>query len=101
MERASNPSGNLQAVKVLIDCGATTTPSSSIRIVESSDTTDIGKPEGTISGDSTARIEFRWKNDDTLIITGDTTGIYPWENSYQLKKRKGQISIVYEKKVIE
>lgn len=90
-----NPDKSLQAVTVVTDCGATTTPSSGVRIVEGSDTTDVGVPENTILG-SRVGVGIRWLAKDTLLITGaDTTTGYTMKNRLLLKKSNVEVVILY------
>ena len=95
-KRLLNPSKTLQAVSDRTDCGATTTPSDGLRIIESNDTNDIGVRENTVLG-SGSGFDFYWKSDDTLMVKGaDTTGGYTMENVYSLKKSKGKVAIIYK-----
>lgn len=87
---------NLQAIRIRIDCGATTTPSSSIRLFESADTTDNGKPENTILAEA-AGTDIYWKNSDTLVITGvDTTKIDLLKKPYQILNSNKAITVIYQ-----
>ena len=93
-KRVINSNGDLQAIRVVIDCGATTTPGSAIRIIESSDTTDKGVHENTIVG-ATAATDLYWKSNDTLLISGVDTSAHDRKNIFPLSKRTGKIVIVY------
>lgn len=96
-ERSSNKSGTIQAVKVVTDCGATTTPSSYLRIVESSDTTSVGESANSVL-ERIAAAQLRWKSDDTLVISGiDTLAHQLKDTVFVLKKSKGRVVIEYEK----
>jgi hypothetical protein len=95
IQRAVSPNGKLQAVRVIIDCGATTSSSSSIRIVESSDTTAKGYPENTILAPAGVT-SFKWLTDDSLVIKGFDTTIADRKEKFDLVKSKGQIIIVYQ-----
>lgn len=95
-KRLFNPSGNLQAVSDVTDCGATTSPSYGVRIIEGRDTTELGSRENTILGSRTG-VRMEWKSDDTLIIFGaDTTSGYTMRNLYQLSNVKGRVVIIYK-----
>lgn len=96
LKRLPDPSGKMQAVRLLVDCGATTTPSSSIRIIEDTDSSATGKPENTILSDA-AGTYFYWLNRDTLIVTGAASeNIVGARNSYTLVD-SGHITIIYKK----
>ena len=96
VSRKLNPNKTLQAVYDVTDCGATTTPSSGLRIIENIDPNDDGKRENTIIGSGTG-FWYEWKSNDTVIVRGvDTTNGYTARNNYQLKKTKGQVIIIYE-----
>lgn len=71
LKRATAPGGDAQVVRLLIDCGATTTPSSSLRLIAENDSSSYGKPEDTILPEA-AGADFYWKNRDTLIVKGAT-----------------------------
>ena len=78
------------------DCGATTSPSYGVRIVESSDTTDEGVRDNTILG-SNKGVDIKWLSNDTLLITGaDTTSGYTMKTHLKLKKTTGEIRILYD-----
>jgi hypothetical protein len=95
VKRAFTPDGKLQAVRVRVDCGATTTPSSSIRIVESNDTTDMGDPKNTIVSEG-AGTDFYWQNNDSLFVKGaDTANGNFTKDSFSLSKTNRKITIVY------
>lgn len=96
-KRLLNPSKTLQAVSDVTDCGATTTPSSGLRIIESIDSNDVGTRDNTVLG-SGRGFDFYWKSDDTLIVSGaDTTSGYTMENVYPLTKSNGKVVIIYLK----
>jgi hypothetical protein len=95
VKRALTPVGKLQAVRVRVDCGATTTPSSSIRIVESNDTTDMGEPKNIIVSEA-AGTDFYWQNNDSLFVKGaDTANGNFMKNSFFLSKTNKKIIIIY------
>ena len=97
VKRAVAPNGKLQAVRVRVDCGATTTPSSSIRIVENSDSTDMGDPKNTIVSEA-AGTDFYWQNNDSLFVEGaDTANGNFMKGSFFLSKTNRKITIVYSK----
>ena len=97
VSRKLNPSKTLQAVYDVTDCGATTTPSSGLRIIENIDPKDQGDRENTVVGSSSG-FWYEWKANDTVIVRGvDTTSGYTAKSNYQLKKTSGQIVIIYEK----
>jgi hypothetical protein len=97
VKQALTPDGKLQAVRVRIDCGATTTPSSSIRIVENGDSTDMGDPKNTIVSEA-AGTDFYWQNNDSLFIKGaDTANGNFMKDSFFLSKTNRKITIVYSK----
>ena len=94
--RFLNPNKSLQAITMTTDCGATTSPSYGVRIVESSDTTDEGIRENTILGSNTG-VDIKWLSNDTLLITGaDTTSGYTMKTHLILKKTNVEIRILYE-----
>jgi hypothetical protein len=94
-KRLHNPSKTLQAVSDITDCGATTTPSSGLRIFENIDPNYEGTRENTILG-SGKGFDFFWQSNDTLIVKGaDTTGGYTMENVYPLTKNRGKVVIIY------
>ena len=96
VKRRPDPSGKMQAIRLLVDCGATTTPSSSIRIIEDTDSSAIGKPENTILSEA-AGTDFYWLDRDTLIVTGAASEeIVGARNSYPLAD-SGHITIIYKK----
>jgi type 1 fimbria pilin len=93
--RVFNPAKSLQAITMVTDCGATTSPSYGVRLVESSDTTDEGIPDNTILG-SNRGVGIRWTSNDTLLITGaDTTNGYIMKTHLKLKKTNTEIIIRY------
>jgi hypothetical protein len=93
--RIFNPGKSLQAISIITDCGATTSPSYGIRIVESSDTTDDGIRGNTILGSNTG-VGIKWVSNDTLLITGaDTTSGYTMKTYLKLRKTATQIIILY------
>jgi hypothetical protein len=93
--RLLNPSKTLQAVSDVTDCGPTTTPSSGLRIIESTDPNDEGTRENTILGSGNG-FDFFWQSNDTLIVRGaDSTGGYTMKNVYPLTKNKGKVVIIY------
>ena len=95
--RLLNPSKTLQAVISQTDCGATTTPSSGLRIIENADTLDVGSPENTVLG-SNGGFDFYWLSDDTLVVKGaDTTSGFTMKNRYTLTKRPGKVIILYQR----
>ena len=49
-KRIFNPGKGVQAISIVTDCGATTSPSYGVRLVEGADTTDDGIPDNTILG---------------------------------------------------
>jgi hypothetical protein len=94
VSRKSNSSKTCQAIKCRIDCGATTTPSGSLRIVENTDTTDLGSPEQTIHGTGPG-FDFEWKSNDTLVVHGiDTAVVKESSVTYKLVKSKGNITVL-------
>lgn len=95
--RIINPGYNVQAITTITDCGATTSTSYGVRIIESSDTTAKGDRENTIFG-SYGRIDIKWVSKDTLLITGaDTTSGFAMKHSLKLKKSNTEIRILYAK----
>jgi hypothetical protein len=91
-----NPDKSLQAVTVVTDCGATTTPSTGVRIVEGSDTTDVSEPENTILG-SRVGVDIKWLAKDTLLITGaDITTGFTMKTRLSLKKTNREVIILYK-----
>ena len=95
-ERKCNPEGSLQAISLMTDCGATTTPSYGIRIVLNCDNQTVGKPENTVVGSSRG-MSFLWLSNDTLIIVGaDTTGGYVMKNELKIPELNREIIIIQE-----
>ena len=95
--RMFSPDKTIQAITEITDCGATTSPSYGVRIVESTDTTDDGDRDNTILG-SNNRVGIKWISNDTLLITGaDTTNGYIMKTQLKLKKKKTDINILYDK----
>jgi hypothetical protein len=93
--RIFNPDKNLQAISMVTDCGATTSPSYGVRLVEGSDTTDDGIRDNTILGSNTG-VGIKWISNDTLLITGaDTTTGYTMKTHLKLSKTNTTIIIVY------
>lgn len=93
--RIINPGYNVQAITTITDCGATTSTSYGVRIIESSDTTAKGDRENTIFVSNT-RIDIKWVSKDTLLITGaDTTSGFAMKHSLKLKKSKSEIWLLY------
>lgn len=96
-KRLLNPSKQLQAVSDVTDCGATTSPSYGLRIIENSDTNDIGSGNNTVLG-SDRSFYFYWQSCDTLVVTGaDTTSGYTMKRVYPLTKSRGKVVITYLK----
>ena len=95
MERAVSPNGKLQAVRVITDCGATTSTSSGIRIVEGSDTTKKGEPENTILAPA-GGTSFYWLSNDSLVIKGSDTSTINKKEKFDLVKGDGKVIIIYE-----
>ena len=94
-KRAANKAGTLQAVSETTDCGATTTPSSGLKIIEGDKYDDVGTRENTVLG-SKSGFNFYWKSNDTLMVVGaDTTGGFVMKTAYDLTKSKGRVVIVY------
>jgi type 1 fimbria pilin len=80
---------------MVTDCGATTSPSYGVRIVESSDTTDDGNRDNTILGSNNG-VGIKWLTNDTLLITGaDTTSGYIMKSRLRLKKSNKEVIILY------
>lgn len=95
--RLLNNDNTAQAITVVIGCGATTSPSYGVRIIEGSDTTDIGTKDNTILG-SNVGIIISWLSHDTLTITNpDTTNGHVMKNQFILPKSGKLIRIVYLK----
>ncbi|MBN8666372.1 MAG: hypothetical protein J0M30_02635 [Chitinophagales bacterium] len=95
--RIPNPDNNVQAINTITDCGATTSPSYAVRIIETSDTIAKGDRENTIFV-SNKRIDIKWVSKDTLLITGaDTTNGFTMKHSLKLKKSNTEIKILYNK----
>jgi len=93
--RTFNPGNTLQAVSLVTDCGATTSTSYGVRIIESTDTTDPGIRDNTILG-SNKSVAFKWLSKDTLLISGaDTTSGFTMKRHLKLKKSDTIISIIY------
>ena len=93
--RILNSDKTLQAIIMVTDCGATTSPSYGVRIVESADTTNDGVKDNTILGSNT-RVGIKWISNDTLLITGaDTTSGFTMKTYLELKKTKNYIKILY------
>ena len=94
-KRIFNPGKGVQAISIVTDCGATTSPSYGVRLVEGVDTTDDGIPDNTILG-SNKGVDIRWVSDDTLLITGaDTTSGYTMKTHLTLKKANIEMIILY------
>ena len=94
-KRIFNPGKGVQAISIVTDCGATTSPSYGVRLVEGVDTTDDGIPDNTILGSNKGG-DIRWVSDDTLLITGaDTTSGYTMKTHLTLKKAKIEMIILY------
>jgi hypothetical protein len=94
-QRIFNPGNTLQAVSLATDCGATTSTSYGIRIIENTDTTDTGVRENTVLG-SNRSVGFKWLSKDTLLISGaDTTSGFTMKRNLKLKKDNAVISIIY------
>ncbi|MBO9728242.1 MAG: hypothetical protein J7623_06345 [Chitinophaga sp.] len=93
--RLVNPDKTIQALKMMTDCGATTTPSYGVRLVVGTDTTDEGIRENTILG-SDSNIHLEWLSKDTLCITGmDTTYGYTKKSHLQLSSINRDVIILY------
>lgn len=93
--RIPNLDNSLQAISMVTDCGATTSPSYGVRIVESSDTTDEGNRDNTILG-SNSGVGIKWLTNDTLLITGaDTTSGYIMKTRLRLKKSAKEVIVLY------
>lgn len=93
--RIFNPDKSLQAISMVTGCGATTSPSYGVRIVESSDIIDEGVPDNTILGSNTG-VGIKWVSNDTLLITGaDTTNGYTMKTHLKMKKTNTNIIILY------
>jgi len=93
--RIFNPDKNLQAISMVTDCGATTSPSYGVRLVEGSDTTDEGIRDNTILGSNTG-VGIKWLSNDTLLVTGaDTTSGYTMKTHLKLAKANTTIIIIY------
>ena len=93
--RIFNPDKSVQAISIVTDCGATTSPSYGVRLVEGADTTDNGVRDNTILGSNTG-VGIKWAFNDTLVITGaDTTSGYTMKTHLKLKKAKTEIKILY------
>lgn len=93
--RIFNPDKSLQVITTVTDCGATTSPSYGVRIVESSDTTDEGIRDNTILGSNNG-VGIKWVSNDTLLIKGaDTTSGYTMKTRLKLKKSDTEITILY------
>lgn len=96
LKRAIAPDGNAQVVRLLVDCGATTTASSSLRMIAGNDPTSFGKPEDTILPEA-AGADFYWKNSDTLIVNGAAKeSMASGKREWPLSKNGKTIIIQYE-----
>ncbi|RAJ88229.1 hypothetical protein CLV59_101997 [Chitinophaga dinghuensis] len=93
--RISNPNKTIQAILEETDCGATTSTSYGICLVEGSLPTVGYKPENTILG-SRRYPRMQWKTNDTLCIHGaDTTNGYTMKTHLLLKNLNKEVTIIY------
>ena len=93
--RVFSPDRTLQAFSFTTDCGATTTPSYGVRIIEGDDSTEVGSRESTVLGSNTG-VRLKWLSRDTLLITGaDTTSGYTMLHNLKIGKDSITVSIVY------
>ena len=67
ISRKLNPAKTMQAVYDVTDCGATTTPSSGLRFIESVDPEDKGNRENTVVA-SGSGFWYEWRSNDTIIV---------------------------------
>lgn len=95
--RIPSPDNSLQAISMVTDCGATTSTSYGVRIVESLDTTDKGNQYNTIMH-SNSSVRIKWLTNDTLLITGaDTTNGFKLKSRLRLKKSDKEVIILFIK----
>lgn len=96
-KRISNFNKTVQAVVIVTDCGATTSPSCGVRLIEGVNERADGDPENTILG-SNKGVDLRWISNDTLTITGaDTTNGFIMKDSIRIKGANITIRVLYRK----
>lgn len=96
IDRQLNKSLGCQALVTSTDCGATTSESHVVRIMDNLDTTLKGDGMPSITGSDLHSIQIKWISQDTLQIKNvDKTNGWKMPATYQISSSDGQIKLVY------